>query len=57
MKPNDIDYQCLSVSLVMNLAPKFSKTNFKMVTDEDIEREFEEFSVSIDDLTVLDKCR
>lgn len=57
MKANDIDYQCLSVSLVMKLAPKVSKTNFKMVTDEDIEREFEEFSVSIDDLTVLDKCR
>ncbi|XP_074630712.1 DNA polymerase alpha subunit B-like [Acropora palmata] len=28
-----------------------------MVTDEDIEREFEEFSVSIDDLTVLDKLK
>ena len=28
-----------------------------MVTDVEIEREFEEFSVSIDDLSVLDKCR
>ena len=53
----NIDYQCLSVSLVVNLAPKFRKTKFKMLTDEEIQREFEEFSVSIDDLTVLDKCR
>ena len=50
--------QMISITSASRLASSWIwRQSFKMVTDEDIEREFEEFSVSIDDLTVLDKCR
>ena len=50
-------YEKVPVLLGLSSENGFSAKVCKMVTDQDIEREFEEFSVSIDDLTVLDKCR
>ena len=43
-------------SLVSSCLDLARKCSFKMVSDEAIEKEFEEFSIKIEDVALLDKC-